>query len=567
MSLTLLLTAATVAQQVASYATGTQVPLFVDQVIPEDNPSEGYPYYSLRFCQPDVIVKSKQSLGEYLGGSRKVYSGYVINYGVDTVHKELCNVRMDGAETGDFIDAIRHRWYSIMHFDNVPMKSLLGEVDPRNGNIYIYVHHHLNITYNRDHVIDAKFVPDRRTKIRLEPGDHHTVLLFSYQVKWTETLVPYEDRPSFNPGYIQQEEIDIQWFSILNSLILVAMLTFFLIFLTVRLLKKDMEKYDDGEDSGWKLLHGDVFRTPEYPLLFTSIIGCGMQLLLVFTSMLTLSVVGVFYSHTRGTMYAAIVVIYSVTSVVAGYVSGIYFKKFGGTDWVHSVFLTCTLFMFPVFVVWACLNSVAWAHGSTSALPFGVILGLLALYLLVAFPLTLVGGIAGKHAKPGNDMPCKTRKIERPIPEVPWWRGPVGHVLIAGFLPFSAIYVEMYYVFMSLWGHQLFTPYAILFLAFTILLVVTASINIALTYLQLSLEDHKWWWRSIVSGGATAAYTYAYSAYYYKYESHMYGDLQFCFYFGYMFILCYGVFLMLSALGFLGSLVFVKQIYSSIKID
>jgi len=27
-------------------------------------------------------------------------------------------------------------------------------------------------------------------------------------------------------------------------------------------------------------------------------------------------------------------------------------------------------------------------------------------------------------------------------------------MLMAGFLPFSAIYIELYYVFASVWGHQ-----------------------------------------------------------------------------------------------------------------
>jgi hypothetical protein len=55
-------------------------------------------------------------------------------------------------------------------------------------------------------------------------------------------------------------------------------------------------------------------------------------------------------------------------------------------------------------------------------------------------------------------------------------------VAVAGFLPFSAIYVELYYVFISLWGHQLFTPYGILYLVFIILLMVTACITVSLTY-------------------------------------------------------------------------------------
>jgi len=33
---------------------------------------------------------------------------------------------------------------------------------------------------------------------------------------------------------------------------------------------------------------------------------------------------------------------------------------------------------------------------------------------------------------------------------------------MAGFLPFSAIYIELYYIFASVWGHKVYTIYSIL---------------------------------------------------------------------------------------------------------
>ena len=50
---------------------------------------------------------------------------------------------------------------------------------------------------------------------------------------------------------------------------------------------------------------------------------------------------------------------------------------------------------------------------------------------------------------------------------------------------YSAIYIELYYVFASVWGHQLYSLYGILTLVFVILLVVTCFITIALTYFQV----------------------------------------------------------------------------------
>ena len=62
---------------------------------------------------------------------------------------------------------------------------------------------------------------------------------------------------------------------------------------------------------------------------------------------------------------------------------------------------------------------------------------------------------------------------------------------MAGFLPFSAIYIELYYIFASIWGHKLYTIYSILFIVFLILIVVTAFITVALTYFQLGGPGHR----------------------------------------------------------------------------
>jgi hypothetical protein len=74
-------------------------------------------------------------------------------------------------------------------------------------------------------------------------------------------------------------------------------------------------------------------------------------------------------------------------------------------------------------------------------------------------------------------------------------------VILAGFLPFSAIYIELHYIFAAVWGHHVYTVFGILSLAVVMLLVVTSFVTIAMTYFQLSAEDHRWWWRSFLMGG------------------------------------------------------------------
>ena len=36
------------------------------------------------------------------------------------------------------------------------------------------------------------------------------------------------------------------------------------------------------EESGWKNVHGDVFRPPQYPMILSSLLGSGIQLFCMF---------------------------------------------------------------------------------------------------------------------------------------------------------------------------------------------------------------------------------------------------------------------------------------------
>lgn len=52
------------------------------------------------------------------------------------------------------------------------------------------------------------------------------------------------------------------------------------------------------------------------------------------------------------------------------------------------------------------------------------------------------------------NAPVRTTKYPREVPPLPWYRKAPVQMLMAGFLPFSAIYIELYYIFASVWGHK-----------------------------------------------------------------------------------------------------------------
>lgn len=401
---------------------------------------------------------------------------------------------------------------------------------------------------------------------------------FSYSIQWEDDECLWKNRHKCHGTQGQKfpSSFEIHWLSIINSIVLVLLLTAFLTIILLRVLKNDFSRYmelDDEaieeEESGWKLIHGDVFRFPELPVFFCAAVGVGNQLLVAMFFHLCLALGGIISTTRRGSLLAGAVVLYCLTSFIAGYSSIRLYRQMNGKNWVRCIIITAGLFPVPTTFVFMWVNSVAMAHGSTSALPFTAILTVMALFMFISFPTTIFGGIVAKNYGPADfDAPTRTTKVAREIPtEIPWFRSRPFQILIAGFLPFSAIYIELHYIFASMWGHQIYTLFGILFFAFMLLIVVTSFITVALLYFQLAREDHRWWWASYINGGMTGVFIYVYSFYYYFQRSQMTGILQSSFYFGYMAIVSFGFFLMLGASGFQFSLIFVKYIYSRVKCD
>ena len=229
--------------------------------------------------------------------------------------------------------------------------------------------------------------------------------------------------------------------------------------------------------------------------------------------------------------------------------------------------LTASLFAGPFLVVFSVVNSVAMYYKSSIALPFATILAIVLLWAFVTFPLTAFGAYRGGKA-PKVEYPCPVRRIVPDVPDdLPWYHNRLLLILTAGFLPFMAIYVEVHTIFMSVWGHQPYTLFGILLLTFVILLIVTSFVVILMCYFQLTAEDYRWWWSSILRGSACGLFMYAYAIYYYVYTAHMTGSLQFVMYFGYTLMVSYAFVLMLGAIGHWSSRWFVIRIYSAIKAD
>ena len=127
------------------------------------------------------------------------------------------------------------------------------------------------------------------------------------------------------------------------------------------------------EETGWKMIHGDVFRNPNNLNLFVAFIGSGAQIFCTIFVLLLSVILGVFKATRRGALLTAAILIYALCGLAGGFVAGRLFRQLKGVNWVWNTMLTASVFPVPLGLVFAFVNTVAWNSNSTAALPITTI--------------------------------------------------------------------------------------------------------------------------------------------------------------------------------------------------
>jgi len=212
------------------------------------------------------------------------------------------------------------------------------------------------------------------------------------------------------------------------------------------------------------------------------------------------------------------------------------------------------------------MNFFIWGKKSSGAIPFTTMLAILALWFGISVPLVFLGFFFGYRKHP-YDHPVRTNQIPRQVPEQPWYLSPIPAALIAGILPFGAMFIELFFIFSALWQNQFYYLFGFLFLVYVILVVACSQISIVLVYFQLCAEDYHWWWKSFVVSGGSALYLMGYSIFYFFNRLNIMGFTPTLLYFMYSFLMSISFWMLTGTIGFYAAYIFIRKIYGAIKID
>ncbi|XP_072967211.1 transmembrane 9 superfamily member 9-like isoform X1 [Typha angustifolia] len=587
-----------------------------------------YSYYSLPFCRPDTIVDSAENLGEVLRGDRIENSPYVFEMREPQMCQIVCKISLNDKEVKDFKEKIEDEYRVNMILDNLPLVVPAKGLDQESAIIYqhgfhvgvkglysgafvqskdekIFIHNHLSflVKYHKDAEMDLARIVGFEVKpfsvrheyegqwggkkTRLSTCDPHakrTVtssespqeveankdIIFTYDVDFQESEVKWASRWD---TYLLMTDNQIHWFSIVNSLMIVIFLSGMVAMIMLRTLYRDISRYNQletseeaQEETGWKLVHGDVFRPPSNSDLLCVYVGTGVQFFGMLLVTMIFAVLGFLSPSNRGGLMTVMLLLWVFMGLFAGYSSARLYKMFKGSEWKKITLRTAFTFPGIVFAIFFVLNALIWGERSSGAVPFTTMFALVLLWFGISVPLVFVGSYLG-FKKPAIEDPVKTNKIPRQIPEQAWYMNPLFSILIGGILPFGAVFIELFFILTSIWLNQFYYIFGFLFLVFLILIVTCAEITIVLCYFQLCSEDYLWWWRSYLTSGSSAIYLFLYATFYFFTKLEITKPVSGILYFGYMLIASYSFFVLTGTIGFYACFWFTRLIYSSVKID
>ncbi|KAI9182885.1 hypothetical protein H9P43_003796 [Blastocladiella emersonii ATCC 22665] len=650
------------------YTAGEEVVVWASTVGPFANSAETYDFFSLPYCNgPATAAPKHDTLGEALLGLAPVNLGVPARFGASSAPNSLlCTASLDPNRVAAFTRAVREAYRFQLVVDDLPVWGWVGRTSgehhdssssssgsaprapaaapasnaslatgavpttntsgardattPSQPRAYLYTHFDFRISTNNDRIIHVNLTTTNPRLLDplplVDAAAPALAVNFTYTVAFSTTTVPFSQRfeKYLDAGFFEHR---VHWFSLANSLLLLAFLVALVVAILVRSLRRDFARYDvdifdmdrdllDGYDAGWRQVHADVFRAPPRTDLLAACLGSGAQLATLAIATIAYSAADAAYKEIADGVTAA-VFIYAVTSGVNGAVSAAYCARYGGGSgsgggsgarrqwWVRQALLSAALVPAASCAVFFAVNLVAIATHSARAIPFTSMVSLAAIFVFLVVPLTVIGAAVGRHYFGGARVslsmlgassttlagmagaamagfPCRVSPIPRPIPDRTWHTHPWVLVLAGGVLPFASIFIEQYFLLTAVFGYRAggaayYYIYGWLALALVLVLASCACCSTVVAYVLLNAEDHRWHWASFCASASTAAYMFVYAAYYYAFKSQMHGLFQTVFYFGYTLAACGCMAVLLGTVGHLAATAFVLKLYRNVKLD
>ncbi|KAK8866567.1 hypothetical protein M9Y10_009531 [Tritrichomonas musculus] len=577
------------------------------------------------FCTGLKESDLRTNIGEFLSGDALHISPLFFHVGDDEKCTELCRKQYNSLQKNFLINIIENKYRSVYILDDIPVsflyhssESIIRENSSLNNQVrspgveigytsenghFLYNHINFLVKYTKikeddlDSLSNGDNSKDKQkdNKYRIVGFDITSAesysegcqfsekksiedsdsLVFTYSVHFEETNVSWNKRWNeiltidYSPKY--------HWISLFNTLLILLMMTFLIIFIFFRMIKKDFltkginDNFDlqsPLEETGWQLIHGDVFRSPNHSDQLCNIVGSGSQLLIGSLIVLVIAALGFLAPLNMGSMITTIAVAFIIGAPFGGCIASRLLNTISQeNNWKKNIVKSGIFFILPSLILYFIVNQVFKANESSAVLTWKSFFDLIFLIGVIDLSLFFLGSFIGIHLDPIK-FPIRVNNIPRKIPKQPWFLSPFFTSIVGGLTVFSVYFVDVFFIYRSLWTNlSYYYLFGLLFIVFVSMIIVSAEISICFVYLHLLYENYNWWWAAFRIPASTGLALFFYSIFYmvnvYKPPdmSSIIIYLIFTAIFGFALALTNG------SAGLLFSLLFVKKIYSLLKME
>lgn len=182
-------------------------------------------------------------------------------------------------------------------------------------------------------------------------------------------------------------DVQIYWFFIINFVVVVFFLLGILSMIIIWIFWKDIVNYnkeDDIEDImeefGWKLVYGDVFRFFQYFMIFSFLLGLGIQLFCMIFIVIFVVMFGMLLFFSWGVFMIIVCFFFMFMGVFGGFFVGCLYCILKGYWWKKGVFCMVILYFGVVFGICFVLNCFIWGKYLLGVVFFFIMVVLLCMW-------------------------------------------------------------------------------------------------------------------------------------------------------------------------------------------
>lgn len=335
---------------------------------------------------------------------------------------------------------------------------------------------------------------------------------------------------------------------------------------------QDLYGYDDQSDFkvmdeiGWRLLHGDIFRSPQYPILLSSFVGVGFDFLISLLVVFIFTAIGIFEVISFSTFVEPFLLIYFIVTPINGFLSTKLFKTIGRQFWKRNL-LTASL-LGPCFFasLYLLLQFNLAGKESTASISLKYFLKTAFILTIGCFTFHFIGAIPALKGSP-FEFPTTINQLPRYIPQQSFFHSTFVSMAVGGFQAFVIIALDFHLILESMWtGLSFFESWGHAALSLVLCVICSAGASVLSIYMSISNEDYRWWWKAFMTSAAGGIYIFIYSLGYAVFSIRpTFGGIMP--YFIESTLMGFVSSLALGCSGFIGSFIFVCALYSALKME